>query len=238
MSESFVKEESGANFVHDTNAYNISNVNNDVAVKKNDEKSFKPDERYYPQEVSRKSALGISEVMVKEKIEVNKEQMNNEYVDTQLKEDIEVYEEAIAITGDSNLVKQELTYLGERSNQTYQCSYCDKTFSENTKLGIHQNTHLIPDCGDNKSILKNIEQISHQRTHTEEKPYQCCQCDKAFLQKSELLSHQRTHTVEKLYQCSQCAKTFSNKNSLINHQRTHTGVKPYRCNQCDKSFLW
>ena len=72
--------------------------------------------------------------------------------------------------------------------------------------------------------------------HTEEKPYQCKQCDKSFKTIYDIKIHHRTHTGEKPYRCCQCEKSFSVKSNLVRHQKTHTGEKPYRCCQCEKSF--
>ena len=52
----------------------------------------------------------------------------------------------------------------------YQCSQCDKAYSNNSCL------------------------IRHMRAHTGEKPYQCSQCDKAFSDKSGLMKHMSIHT--------------------------------------------
>ena len=41
----------------------------------------------------------------------------------------------------------------------------------------------------------------------------------------------RCYTEEKVYQCSQCDKAFSSNVNFINHMKYHTGEKPYQSMQ-------
>ena len=56
------------------------------------------------------------------------------------------------------------THIGKNA---YQCSYCEKAFTSNGSLLCHIRTH--------------------QRTHSEEKPYHCTQCDQTFVYKTYFL---------------------------------------------------
>lgn len=48
------------------------------------------------------------------------------------------------------------------------------------------------------------------------------------------MKHIKIHTDEKLYECNECEKAFSSNYELTVHLRIHTAEKPCECKECGK----
>ncbi|XP_043849770.1 zinc finger and SCAN domain-containing protein 20-like [Dromiciops gliroides] len=129
---------------------------------------------------------------------------------------------------------------GSSGRKPYKCLECEKSFSWQSHLVLHQRIHTgerpykCLECGKSFSWRSHLN--THLRIHTGEKPYKCLGCGKNFSDRAGLAAHRRIHTGEKPYQCEVCGKSFRLSPSLVVHQRTHTGEKPYKCSECGKGF--
>ena len=77
-------------------------------------------------------------------------------------------------------------------------------------------------CGKVFSKLENLK--SHQKMHSDKKPFKCGFCGKSFRAQNNMEKHQFQHVDEKM-KCNVCEKTFHNKYSLKAHEKIHMNDK-------------
>lgn len=62
-------------------------------------------------------------------------------------------------------------------------------------------------------------QIHVRRDHTKERKHLCTICPKAFFKKSDLKTHERIHTNARPYDCDQCSKSFNHVSAYHRHRK-------------------
>lgn len=124
----------------------------------------------------------------------------------------------------------------------FTCPICKKQCKSSSTLRTHEKTHsdtrpyVCSACPKSFKIRGDLKR--HYRIHTNERPYQCRieGCDLKFITSDNRKCHELIHQNIRLFTCSQCTKSFSNKRNLVNHENIHTKTKPYVCNVCERRF--
>lgn len=100
----------------------------------------------------------------------------------------------------------------EAGKLKYQCKFCLKKFTQKSQL------------------------ISHERTHSKEKPFICPECGKGFSEGTSLKNHKNTHLGQKDFPCPFCPKAFTTKQNLMRHLSSHADQRNFPC-ACGKKFI-
>ncbi|XP_038071910.1 zinc finger protein 729-like [Patiria miniata] len=153
-------------------------------------------------------------------------------------------------TRECYLIHHMKKHRGEET--TVQCQFCDLTYPSPWTLTIHislmhpehappprdkppKNPIICTTCG--MALKTAYTYRKHQRTHTDERPYECDLCHKTFKFSGSLAKHKLgMHTQERPYPCHLCDNNFKHSSDLIRHQVVHTGEKRYKCLQCNKAY--
>lgn len=156
---------------------------------------------------------------------------------------------------DASSSSLELGTIRTGENAKLKCRWhdCGRWFTSLEQLAGHvSRLHAAPGprnlfyCGwegcarGERGFNARYKMLVHVRTHTNEKPHHCFQCDKSFSRAENLKIHARSHTGERPYVCpvEGCNKAYSNSSDRFKHTRTHAVDKPYCCKVpgCSKRY--
>ncbi|KAF3691768.1 Zinc finger protein 208 Zinc finger protein 91-like [Channa argus] len=98
----------------------------------------------------------------------------------------------------------------------YQCSECDKSFTDGLLLISH------------------LE--DHGREEQEKKRNTCSKCGRVCDSQSSLDKHMKMHGIDKKYPCPDCSKMVYTSSDLEIHRTCHDTNRPFACKLCNQRF--
>lgn len=104
----------------------------------------------------------------------------------------------------------------EKKAVQYQCSECEKSFTDGLLLISH------------------LE--DHGRQEQEKKCNICSKCGRVCTSKGNLEKHMRMHGINQKYSCPDCPKIFDTTNDLEIHRTCHDLNRPCICKLCKQRF--
>eukprot|EP01083_Nonionella_stella_P025669 70730_1 len=116
----------------------------------------------------------------------------------------------------------------------FPCNLCGKLFKYKSEVKQHimriqSQCNLCEKSFNFQIYLKSQAEIKrHQRSQSDERPFQCNLCGRSFTSQAGARQHQRSHSDERPYQCDLCTKRFKSRNNLADHQRVHNNERPYQ----------
>nr|XP_046255318.1 zinc finger protein 1035 [Scatophagus argus]XP_046255319.1 zinc finger protein 1035 [Scatophagus argus] len=126
----------------------------------------------------------------------------------------------------------------------YQCSECDKSFTDGLMLISHLEDHgreeqkkkhnTCNKCGRVCSSQGHLEK--HLKMHGIHKKYSCNDCSKMFYTSSDLEVHRTCHDLSRPYACKLCNQRFLTRPSLCNHYSEDHPDDVFTCRFCHKTY--
>ncbi|KAG7476122.1 zinc finger Xfin-like [Solea senegalensis] len=126
----------------------------------------------------------------------------------------------------------------------YQCSECDKSFTDGLLLISHLEDHgreeqqkkhnTCSKCG--RVCLSQSGLEKHMKFHGISQKFPCPDCSKMFYVLSDLEVHRTSHDKNRPYICRLCNQRFWTRPSLHNHYREEHPSVAFACPFCSKSF--
>uniref|UniRef100_A0A674NJH3 C2H2-type domain-containing protein n=1 Tax=Takifugu rubripes TaxID=31033 RepID=A0A674NJH3_TAKRU len=132
----------------------------------------------------------------------------------------------------------------EKKAVQYQCSECEKTFTDGLMLISHLEDHGREEqakrhntCHKCKRVFASSAYLEkHMKMHEEMKDdsISCPECPKQFSTLSELEEHKPCHDPSRSFACKLCHLRFRTKISLCDHLESH--VSGFKCPVCFQCF--
>uniref|UniRef100_A0A3Q3B4P4 C2H2-type domain-containing protein n=1 Tax=Kryptolebias marmoratus TaxID=37003 RepID=A0A3Q3B4P4_KRYMA len=141
-------------------------------------------------------------------------------------------------------IQMESSSSAEKKTVQYQCSECDKSFTDGLLLISHLEDHgreeqekkqnICSMCGKMCSSQGNLEK--HMRIHVINQKFSCAHCSKVFPTMSDLEKHKTSHDPNKPFFCKLCQQRFWTRPELCDHYRREHADDVFYCQFCSKVY--
>ncbi|CAG5122138.1 unnamed protein product, partial [Candidula unifasciata] len=165
-----------------------------------------------PTELNQNGDMNYVLIMAPQEVQKGDSQPLAQVVEGLKQETQELSEELVEINGEVKRVLRVIPkkYIAANFGAQLMCDYCDYTSPKRYLL------------------------TRHMKSHSDERPHKCKECDRGFKTPASLLNHSNTHTGTRPHKCKTCEAAFTTSGELVRHIRyRHTFEKPHRCPDCD-----
>ncbi|XP_037309683.2 zinc finger protein 1035 [Pungitius pungitius] len=132
----------------------------------------------------------------------------------------------------------------EKKAVQYQCSECDKSFTDGLMLISHLEDHGRQDQAKKRNACVECGQVfanqgnlvRHMKMHDDDRKFPCPECDKTFKNQSEVDIHQYSHDPNRSFTCRLCNQGFQKRQSLCDHYKDDHPDNMFTCRFCSKVY--
>lgn len=142
--------------------------------------------------------------------------------------------------------KPESNTGNEKKAVQYQCSECEKTFTDGLMLISHLEEHgreeqekkrkTCPKCQRVFASQSDLERHMKMHGETKVKDISCPKCPSKFCTLSELEEHKAFHDLTRSFPCKVCHLRFRTKISLCEHFSEDHPEDAFHCHYCNKAY--
>lgn len=138
----------------------------------------------------------------------------------------------------------ESSSVKEKKVVQYQCSECDKSFTDGLLLISHLEDHGRQEQEKKRNTCRKCGRVcatqghleNHMKVHGIDKKYPCPDCSKMVYTSSDLEIHRTCHDPNRPFVCKLCNQRFWTRPSLCNHYNEEHPDDVFSCHFCNKTY--
>lgn len=132
----------------------------------------------------------------------------------------------------------------EKKTVQYQCSECEKSFTDGLLLITHLEAHGREELDKKRNTCTKCQQVCksqghlerHMKTHGSDEEISCPNCPAVFYTLSDFEIHKTSHDLNRPFCCKLCNLRFWRRPSLCQHYREDHPDDVFTCHFCTKTY--